>query len=52
MSFFFKPFILQFDEVVEDASDDEKNTKDTEDISHDKLIQTSKKARATGKSKK
>ncbi|KAJ3861108.1 purine nucleotide binding protein [Lentinula novae-zelandiae] len=43
---------FDFDEVVEDASDDEKNTKDTEDISHDKLIQTSKKARATGKSKK
>ncbi|KAJ3873504.1 replication factor RFC1 C terminal domain-containing protein [Lentinula edodes] len=43
---------FDFDEVVEDASDDEKNTKDIEDISHDKLIQTSKKARATGKSKK
>ncbi|GAW03798.1 purine nucleotide binding protein [Lentinula edodes] len=43
---------FDFDEMVEDASDDEKNTKDIEDISHDKLIQTSKKARATGKSKK
>ncbi|KAJ4468171.1 replication factor RFC1 C terminal domain-containing protein [Lentinula aciculospora] len=44
---------FDFDEVVEDASDDETNAKDTEDISHDKLIQASKKKKgAVGKAKK
>ncbi|KAJ3984950.1 replication factor RFC1 C terminal domain-containing protein [Lentinula detonsa] len=45
---------FDFDEIVEDASDDEKNDQDAEDIKHDRLIQTSKKKGATvkGKAKK
>jgi len=42
---------FELDEIVEDVSDDEKNTKDSEDISNDKLIKAPKK-KATGKAKK
>ncbi|KAF9071137.1 replication factor RFC1 C terminal domain-containing protein [Rhodocollybia butyracea] len=42
---------FDFDEAVEDASEDEKNKKDPEDIANDKLIQASKKKATTGKVK-